>query len=146
MTKYLKALSELDDWISAHKDHFLKPNLILLFGDMGAGKTTLVAHVVESLGGEKGQVSSPTFALHHLYKTPKLDVDHMDLYRLESEQDLQSSGFFDVVSSHQNLIFIEWASRIERNFFLQLNRPVYSIEIKKGVSPEEREIDFHRLG
>ena len=73
-------------------------------------------------------------------------IHHMDLYRLESEEDLHSSGFFDVVSSHQNLIFIEWASRIERNFFLQLNRPVYSIEIKKGTSLEEREIDFHRLG
>ncbi len=56
---------------------------IALEGDLGAGKTTLVRHLVAALGGRSEDVASPTFSLEHEYRVDKgLEVDHWDLYRL----------------------------------------------------------------
>jgi tRNA threonylcarbamoyladenosine biosynthesis protein TsaE len=115
-------LGQLTQWVQAHLEVFSKGHLILLQGPMGAGKTTLVGEVIKALGGSEGQVSSPTFALHHLYPVAGFQVDHMDLYRLSSEEDLASSGFFEVVEDQEHLSFIEWAERIDEEFFKGLQR------------------------
>lgn len=54
-----------------------------LIGELGAGKTTLVSHLMEALGASE-PVSSPTFVLQHVYKAPSFIVEHWDLYRLGS--------------------------------------------------------------
>lgn len=86
--------------------------IVLLTGPMGAGKTTAVSHLVRILGGEHAQ--SPTFSIHQVYKLPKLDVDHIDLYRLKSEADLESTGFWDIFSRRAGLVLIEWGDRLQR--------------------------------
>jgi tRNA threonylcarbamoyladenosine biosynthesis protein TsaE len=84
--------------------------LVLLDGPMGAGKTQLVREVVEVLGG--AAVMSPTFAIHNRYETRLGPVDHVDLYRLESDAELENTGFWDLFARDEGLIFVEWAAKL----------------------------------
>lgn len=122
--------ADLKVWVKTHLHLFEPGALFLLQGDLGAGKTTLVSHVVEALGGERGQVSSPTFSLHHVYSTPKLVIDHMDLYRLENDYDLTSSGFFEVLEESDHLGFIEWAERVDEEVYKDSRRKVHWLHLE----------------
>lgn len=85
--------------------------IISLEGPMGAGKTTFVHYLISALGGSGS--SSPTFALQQRYKTNIGEVHHIDLYRVKSEQDLESTGFWDLFSDSAGLILVEWGDRLE---------------------------------
>lgn len=83
---------------------------IALIGDLGAGKTTLVAGLVEALGG---QASSPTFSLVNEYPTRRFVVWHVDLYRLEREAELAELGLDDIVGNRLGICVIEWADKFD---------------------------------
>lgn len=86
--------------------------VVLLDGPMGAGKTEFVKRLAKAAG--IGDVSSPTFAIHHAYEGPNdFRMDHFDLYRIEGDADLDSTGFWDLFSEPQGLIVIEWSKRTE---------------------------------
>ena len=91
--------------------HQLAPELsgvVLLIGDLGAGKTTLAKGIVEGRGAARAEdVSSPTFTLIHQYAP---DIYHVDLYRLDDERDVENIGLRDLISS-ANLVLLEWAER-----------------------------------
>lgn len=140
----VKDLAQLREWVSHHLEYFAAGNLVLLSGGMGAGKTTLVSTLVGVLGGKSAQVSSPTFSLHHVYQVSGFEIDHMDLYRLQSDDDLVSSGFHDIVENQENLALIEWAQRIDESFFKALRKNVYWIEIIPG-NGSERSISVRRI-
>jgi tRNA threonylcarbamoyladenosine biosynthesis protein TsaE len=94
------------------------PKLILLRGDLGAGKTTLVKGIAAALGAaEPDAVTSPTFTLVHEYPGP-VRVLHLDVYRLETERQLSTLGIEEMLED-ENLVLIEWgekfASLIERS-------------------------------
>jgi tRNA threonylcarbamoyladenosine biosynthesis protein TsaE len=94
------------------------PKLILLRGDLGAGKTTLVKGIAAALGAaEPDAVTSPTFTLVHEYAGP-VRVLHLDVYRLETERQLSTLGIEEMIEG-ENLVLIEWgekfASLIERS-------------------------------
>ena len=80
---------------------------IALIGDLGAGKTTLVAGLVAELGG--GPASSPTFSLVNEYPGGRLVVWHVDLYRLERSEELRELGLEDVIGDRRGICVIEWA-------------------------------------
>jgi len=86
------------------------PTVFLLDGPLGVGKTQFVSFLARQLGGEV--TSSPTFVLHQEYKTDQLRIHHFDFYRLEDESELESTGFWDIVSEATGWICIEWASRL----------------------------------
>ena len=81
-----------------------------LFGDLGAGKTTLVRGVVRALGG-RGPVRSPTYSLLETYALPPWEVLHLDLYRLAGPSELQALGLADYDRSGA-LWLIEWPERL----------------------------------
>ena len=84
--------------------------LLLLEGPMGVGKTQFTKFLLEALGSN--DAVSPSFALHNSYETSRGEVDHLDLYRLESADDLESIGFWDLFESDERLILIEWPERL----------------------------------
>lgn len=91
-------------------------DLFLLSGPMGSGKTTFVKLLVEAMGGTS--VSSPTFALHQAYLVKgDRSVDHFDLYRLHTFNDLESLGFEDIFAQPQGLVMVEWADRVKPEFW-----------------------------
>ncbi|MCX7744483.1 MAG: tRNA (adenosine(37)-N6)-threonylcarbamoyltransferase complex ATPase subunit type 1 TsaE [Flavobacteriales bacterium] len=83
-----------------------KTPLVLLYGTMGAGKTTLVSLVAKTLG-VKQSTSSPTFSIVNEYLYPKGKIFHFDLYRIANEAELQAIGFDDYLFSGE-ICFIEW--------------------------------------
>lgn len=86
------------------------PILLLLSGDLGSGKTTLTKGIVSGLGAAKEEeVTSPTFTLVHVFNN-HCKVYHVDLYRVENFQGLESLGLEDALSE-QAIIIIEWSER-----------------------------------
>lgn len=84
---------------------------IALIGDLGAGKTTLVAGLVAALGG--GSAASPTFSLVNEYPGGRLRVWHVDLYRLERASELPELGLDDVIGDRRGIVVIEWADKFD---------------------------------
>lgn len=85
------------------------PLVITLTGELGAGKTTLARSIGRGYGVEE-EITSPTYALIHEYKAPRSAVFHIDLYRLDSPEQLTNLGWDEVVSS-RSLVLIEWPER-----------------------------------
>jgi tRNA threonylcarbamoyladenosine biosynthesis protein TsaE len=122
MTEFkFQSLKETEKWAREFAVKISRPSLILLDGEMGAGKTQLVKWFVAALGG--AVASSPTFAIHQSYEAPRGALDHVDLYRLESAADLESTGFWDLLRAPDALVFVEWAERVAA--------PVWPNDIKK---------------
>ena len=82
---------------------------VALVGELGAGKTTFVAGLVEALGG--GAASSPTFSLLNEYPGGRLIVWHCDLYRIERERELAELGLDDVIGDPRGVLIVEWADK-----------------------------------
>ncbi|MDE0151420.1 MAG: tRNA (adenosine(37)-N6)-threonylcarbamoyltransferase complex ATPase subunit type 1 TsaE [Bdellovibrionales bacterium] len=87
--------------------------VVLMEGPLGAGKTEWVRCCLKTLGYEK-EISSPSFAIHHVYHIKDQVIDHIDLYRVQKESELESIDFFDLFLRDAGLIFIEWADRLSK--------------------------------
>ena len=87
--------------------------ILLFHGDMGTGKTTLIQQLVNELGGDAKQVSSPTFSLVNEYEVKNGLVYHFDFYRIDNEEEAYDIGIEDYLDSG-HWIFIEWPNKIEK--------------------------------
>jgi tRNA threonylcarbamoyladenosine biosynthesis protein TsaE len=88
------------------------PRLVVLRGDLGAGKTTLVKGWIAALeAGTPDEVTSPTFTLVHEYAGRRVKVYHLDLYRLETDRELATLGLEEMASEPDALVLIEWGEK-----------------------------------
>lgn len=110
----IQNLEEFHSWVRDQILPLMQPQtLVLLEGEVGAGKTELVKTLCQLLGLK--DVQSPTFAFHNLYSSPNLNLHHVDLYRLKNEEDLESTGFWDLFQNENDVILVEWSNMIQKD-------------------------------
>lgn len=91
-------------------------DVVLLKGGLGAGKTLLTKGVLNALDFDIDDVTSPSFTLVNLYRTPTLDVYHIDLWRLHENSDIESAvGLEEILARENTVVVIEWSEKL-RNF------------------------------
>ena len=88
-------------------------DIVLLFGDLGVGKTTLTQGICQGLGLDKGEyIRSPTFTLVNLYQG-RIPINHIDLYRLESFAEIEALGLEEYLFSN-SVSLIEWSEKLRQ--------------------------------
>ncbi len=124
------------------KEKLTARTLFLFVGEVGSGKTTTVGELCKLLGMQ--EVASPSFAIHHRYEnTEGQSLDHVDLYRLKSEEDLESTGFWDLFGQDKSWIVVEWADQLAGEVW-PLNWDTYEVKFFKGKG-EERKIQIKKM-
>jgi tRNA threonylcarbamoyladenosine biosynthesis protein TsaE len=87
------------------------PKLVLLCGELGAGKTTLVKGIAAGFeAAEEEDVTSPTFTLVHEYRGPRANLYHIDLYRVDTPRELDTLGLDDL-RAEGSVLLIEWGEK-----------------------------------
>ena len=115
--------------------------VMLLFGGLGAGKTLLTKGVMDSLGFDVDEVTSPSFTLVNLYRTQSFDVYHIDLWRLDGKLDAAAAvGLDEIVENEKAVTIIEWADRVGNFSF---SNPLIRVNIV-GDGDEPRIITIER--
>jgi tRNA threonylcarbamoyladenosine biosynthesis protein TsaE len=103
------------------------PLIVLLRGDLGAGKTTLVKGIAEGFEAARAEdVTSPTFTLVHEYRGPRATLYHIDLYRIDTQRELETLGLDDLLAPN-SILLIEWGEKFpslqrEKNVEIALER------------------------
>jgi tRNA threonylcarbamoyladenosine biosynthesis protein TsaE len=90
------------------------PKLVLLRGDLGAGKTTLVKGIAAAFeAAAEEDVTSPTFTLIHEYRGPRANLYHIDLYRIDTQRELDTLALDDL-RAENSILLIEWGEKFPR--------------------------------
>lgn len=115
------------------------PLLVLLSGELGAGKTTLAKGMISGLGAAaEEEITSPTFTLVHTFTGP-VKVFHVDLYRVEGVQEFDSLGLEDIFAEPA-IVLVEWPERMR----MRTDWPVMRIELEHA-GEDEREIHIEKV-
>jgi tRNA threonylcarbamoyladenosine biosynthesis protein TsaE len=101
--------AELIAWGERFGHAATPPLVVVISGELGAGKTTLVQAICRGYGVTE-RVTSPTFAIVHEYDAPRSRVYHLDLYRLERPDELTMIGWDEIVAANA-LVLVEWPER-----------------------------------
>ena len=112
--------------------------ILALWGTMGMGKTAL-ARGIAGFFGLKEMVSSPTFAIMNEYRNSRINIYHFDMYRVCSEEDLESTGFYDYID--KGIIIIEWSENIRES----LPEAAKNIIITPGGDEKRRKIEIEGI-
>ncbi|OAA29180.1 hypothetical protein AT15_04100 [Kosmotoga arenicorallina S304] len=86
--------------------------ILLLYGNLGTGKTTFVKGLAEGMGIAPDYVRSPTFTLVNMYPGPRLQLIHADFYRLDSEDEIEDLGFEELLDEN-SILAIEWPEKLK---------------------------------
>jgi tRNA threonylcarbamoyladenosine biosynthesis protein TsaE len=115
-------------------------DVLLLHGDLGAGKTAFVRGLAEGLGVARDEVSSPTFTLIQEYRGGRLTLFHVDLYRIEDPREFDELGLDEI--AEDGVLAIEWAEKLDRDARLA---PLRSIVVRIAhAGDDERTIDIKK--
>lgn len=113
--------------------------VICLDGELGVGKTLFVRALARTLGVES-DVTSPTFNLMNIYEAA-CPIVHFDLYRIESEEELEDIGFYEYVDTTEGIVLIEWAEKFPEAL------PEDRLEVRiDALDGEERQFIFAAEG
>ena len=139
-------IEDIDTVAKQILDH-VSSKTVLFYGEMGAGKTTLIKSLVKLLGSDD-DVSSPTFSIVNDYRTKSNSIYHFDLYRISDEEEALNFGFEDYLNT-PNWVFIEWpqnaqnlvpedANTIEISYKNKTSRTL-KLSQKHNINPEKQQ-------
>ncbi len=129
---------ETIEWGREFAAQLQPPTLVLLSGELGSGKTTMTKGIVAGLGaGREAEVTSPTFALVHVYRN-HVRVYHVDLYRIENLHDFETLGLEDLFTE-PSVVIVEWSERLA----LRTDWPVVRISLEH-LGGDRRKISVSR--
>jgi tRNA threonylcarbamoyladenosine biosynthesis protein TsaE len=117
-------------------------DVVALSGDLGAGKTAFVQGIAGGLGSAD-HVASPTFTLVRQYDGGRLQILHMDVYRLDRVQDVLDLGFDDMLDG-TGVVLIEWGDMIEG--ILPVDHLVVRLTFPEGSEPDLRAMELDPRG
>lgn len=109
----IKSVEELDNIVDLLLSLNLKKPVVLLYGEIGAGKTEFVRRFCLKQGFKN--VSSPTFNIHHLYQIKNMIVNHIDFYRIKKIEHIKELDLDDIFEKG-DITFIEWPELLEKDF------------------------------
>ncbi len=143
MKKNITTIDQLDKAVDAFAKDLenKKKVVVLLQGDLGAGKTTFVQHLARKLGVES-YTQSPTYTLLREYTmSTGSKLYHMDLYRIAHIEELQSMGIWDTLFQQEGVYCIEWPELLLGH--LSHEELVYHLLLHS--TEEKREVEIHKL-
>lgn len=114
--------------------------VILLIGELGAGKTLMTKGILDAAGFDAAEVTSPSFALVNIYPAEKFDVYHIDLWRLETDP-VFAVGLDEILENENAAVIIEWAERLGNYRF---DREVLRVSLIDS-GDDAREISIERV-
>ena len=117
-------------------------DIVLLYGDLGSGKTTFVQGLAKGLNITE-RILSPTFVLHRVHQVPNSDIktfNHVDLYRIKKPTEIKNLGLGEVIGENNSIVVIEWADRL-RDFNVSKGYRIYF----KHLDGDKREIRIERI-
>ena len=106
----LSSLDETDRFGKTLAKELRPGDVLAFYGDIGAGKTTLIKSIVSSFSYPKSEITSPTFTYLNIYNA-KLPIFHFDLYRFENEEEFLQKGFDEYFEAN-GICLVEWAEKI----------------------------------
>lgn len=104
-------------------------DVLLLHGNLGAGKTAFVRGVAEGLGADPAGVSSPTFTIMQEYRGGRVPLFHVDLYRLNDPREIEDLGLEEIAAD--GVLAIEWAEKLDTDARLKPSRYL-TVQIEHG--------------
>ncbi len=139
MSTITKSQSETEEFGKKLSAKLKGGDILLLSGDLGAGKTSLVKGIAKGLGVEH-EITSPTFTLMNVYEIKNSGIKkfvHIDTYRLKDEKELLEIGIEDYLGEANTVCVIEWPEKISG---LLKDKKTTSIALEHTDKPEERKI------
>jgi tRNA threonylcarbamoyladenosine biosynthesis protein TsaE len=134
MQKAIMTLKNIEKIAEKIAEKIKKGAILLLIGDLGAGKTTLSKEIAKKIGIKQNSIKSPTYS--YIRAFPEKNFYHIDLYRIENEDELLEAEIEELFKNTSNIILIEWANKLK-------NPPKNAQIIElKYLNEEEREINF----
>ena len=118
-------------------------DVVLLHGEIGAGKTTFIRYLINSLEKKNkvklGEITSPTFSILNEYEIKNITIRHYDLFRIKDSSEIKNIGIYENI--HDFITFIEWPNKIEKkikkkyNLYFKYNSKfnMRSLEVSKRI-------------
>lgn len=134
-----KSAADTEKFAAEFAGNIKSGDTVALFGGLGVGKTAFCRGFAKGLG-YAGEVTSPTFAIVHEYAGGRLNIYHFDMYRIESFDELYSTGYFEYLESG-GVVITEWSENIEN----VLPKRYYRIEISNPEQNDKRKIEIELI-
>ena len=137
---YLSESAADTERIAAELAESIEPgDMVALFGGLGVGKTAFCRGFAKGIG-YNDEVTSPTFAIVHEYLGGRLNIYHFDMYRIESFDELYSTGYFEYLESG-GVVITEWSENIEN----VLPNKYYRVEMSNPEQNNRRKIEIELI-
>lgn len=138
IVKVMKSVEDTVELASEFAEILEKGDLLLFTGEIGAGKTTFIQALAKNLG-IKELVTSPTFVIHMLRESGRIPLSHVDLYRLNNDNEVESIGFEEYYDSAVTVV--EWANR-----YSGFEAPYVELHFEYGEHETERIVSIYPNG